>query len=202
MTCLWREPAIGAKSRYSGRSSSGSAVLHPQFSVRLLMATFSLMLVACSETSGNSEVTTEGLSRFVSANSLHCRSAPSKTAKEVRGFAKGDMVSVTGEQDGWASVGPPSDPCWVAASYLSDTPPEVVASSSPPRYVEAGTTSHRKNGKRKAAFSRSTRAGTSRSRTTYDAGGSQCPCSGSKVCIGPRGGRYCITSGGNKRYGV
>lgn len=29
-----------------------------------------------------------------------------------------------------------------------------------------------------------------------------CPCSGSKVCVGPRGGRYCITSGGNKRYGV
>ena len=22
------------------------------------------------------------------------------------------------------------------------------------------------------------------------------------ACIGPRGGRYCITSGGNKRYGV
>lgn len=29
-----------------------------------------------------------------------------------------------------------------------------------------------------------------------------CPCSGYNVCIGPRGGRYCITSGGNKRYGV
>ena len=31
---------------------------------------------------------------------------------------------------------------------------------------------------------------------------SSCPCSGSKVCVGPRGGRYCITNGGNKRYGV
>ena len=27
-----------------------------------------------------------------------------------------------------------------------------------------------------------------------------CPCSSSKVCTGPRGGRYCITSSGNKRY--
>lgn len=27
-----------------------------------------------------------------------------------------------------------------------------------------------------------------------------CPCSGPSNCIGPRGGRYCITSGGNKRY--
>lgn len=29
-----------------------------------------------------------------------------------------------------------------------------------------------------------------------------CSCRSGKVCIGPRGGRYCITSGGNKRYGV
>ena len=28
-----------------------------------------------------------------------------------------------------------------------------------------------------------------------------CPCGGGRVCVGPRGGRYCITSGGNKRYG-
>lgn len=27
-----------------------------------------------------------------------------------------------------------------------------------------------------------------------------CPCSGYNICIGPRGGKYCITSGGNKRY--
>lgn len=27
-----------------------------------------------------------------------------------------------------------------------------------------------------------------------------CPCSGTKLCTGPRGGRYCITSGGTKRY--
>jgi hypothetical protein len=30
----------------------------------------------------------------------------------------------------------------------------------------------------------------------------KCPCNGGDVCIGPRGGRYCITRGGNKRYGV
>lgn len=28
-----------------------------------------------------------------------------------------------------------------------------------------------------------------------------CPCGSGRVCVGPRGGRYCITSGGNKRYG-
>lgn len=30
--------------------------------------------------------------------------------------------------------------------------------------------------------------------------GSSCPCGTGSVCTGPRGGRYCMTSGGNKRY--
>lgn len=38
-------------------------------------------------------------------------------------------------------------------------------------------------------------------RSNYD-GDSPCPCSSGRVCIGPRGGRYCITYGGNKRYGL
>jgi hypothetical protein len=28
-----------------------------------------------------------------------------------------------------------------------------------------------------------------------------CPCGSGRVCVGPRGGRYCLTSAGNKRYG-
>lgn len=34
----------------------------------------------------------------------------------------------------------------------------------------------------------------------YDNGG-ECPCGSGRICIGPRGGRFCITSGGNKEYG-
>lgn len=35
----------------------------------------------------------------------------------------------------------------------------------------------------------------------YSSGSSDsCPCSGSSDCVGPRGGIYCYTSGGNKRY--
>lgn len=30
--------------------------------------------------------------------------------------------------------------------------------------------------------------------------GGRCPCGSGSVCTGPRGGRFCITSGGNKRY--
>lgn len=30
--------------------------------------------------------------------------------------------------------------------------------------------------------------------------GESCSCRSKRVCTGPRGGRYCITSGGKKRY--
>ncbi|MFO1127733.1 MAG: YHYH domain-containing protein [Rhodospirillales bacterium] len=29
----------------------------------------------------------------------------------------------------------------------------------------------------------------------------ECPCGTGKVCVGPRGGRFCITGSGSKRYG-
>lgn len=29
---------------------------------------------------------------------------------------------------------------------------------------------------------------------------SECSCSGGKLCTGPRGGKYCVTAGGNKSY--
>ena len=32
------------------------------------------------------------------------------------------------------------------------------------------------------------------------AGVESCPCDAGLVCTGPRGGRYCITAAGNKKY--
>lgn len=55
----------------------------------------------------------------------------------------------------------------------------------------------RSSGKRRSARRGSTASGT---RGTTESG--DCPCNGGRVCVGPRGGRYCITRGGNKRYGV
>lgn len=52
--------------------------------------------------------------------------------------------------------------------------------------------------KRKAKRVRGFSGGISKQRRETDNG--SCPCSGSKICVGPRGGTYCITSGGNKRY--
>lgn len=57
----------------------------------------------------------------------------------------------------------------------------------------------RSSGRRRSRGGRAYSGG-SGSRGTTDSG--SCPCNGGDVCVGPRGGRYCITSGGNKRYGV
>jgi hypothetical protein len=62
--------------------------------------------------------------------------------------------------------------------------------------AEARRRSGRRGRRRRA---RGLSGGAGGSRGTTDG---ECPCNGGKVCVGPRGGRYCITSGGNKRYGV
>jgi len=70
------------------------------------------------------------------------------------------------------------------------------------RFVAAR--SRRANRARYAANrnARGYRGGSTYSRRSAGQFASGCPCSGRQVCVGPRGGRYCITSGGNKRYGV
>ncbi len=72
--------------------------------------------------------------------------------------------------------------------------------------VATGCLSEQADAKRHYAFSSGkSRSGRVRGYSAYGTRGTtdgQCPCNGGDVCVGPRGGRYCITSGGNKRYGV
>jgi hypothetical protein len=144
-------------------------------------------------------------SRSVDARSLNCRSQPTATAPTVRSFARNDRLQILGEEDGWSHVAGYPD-CWASSRYLSDGSAPVAATAgaagasgvsslySQPARLKVKSSAGRKT--RPARKSRS--FGKQRSYNT----GSACPCSGSRICIGPRGGRYCITSGGNKRYGV
>lgn len=96
-----------------------------------------------------------------------------------------------------------------AAGFLNRTPAPVHSSTStyraPSYSVPAATykapakAKYSKTKARKAK--RSSRRSTASSWRSISSSGS-CPCSSGRICIGPRGGRYCITSGGNKRYGV
>lgn len=146
----------------------------------------------------------------VSANSLNCRSRPDASAPVAAKLARGRHVEVSEAGGGWSHLVSPN--CWVVARYLiADSAGHVP--SRPSNYANStrqsyGSPSYLSSTKKYSAArksSMSSRSNRSSSRRRSGAGGSYggtCPCSGGNVCIGPRGGRYCITSGGNKRYGV
>jgi uncharacterized protein YgiM (DUF1202 family) len=125
---------------------------------------------------------TSASAEYVSADILNCRSDPSATAEIVTKLNRGRAVDVQETTETRSLLSEPN--CWVLSRYLSAS---YVSPSS------RSTTSSRISGS-----SRSSQARQSQRASTQ----SGCPCSGNRVCIGPRGGRYCITSGGNKRYGV
>lgn len=125
---------------------------------------------------------------YVDAASLNQRASPN--GRVVGSLAGGSAVEVQERRDGWVRVSKPGErEQWVSASHLCAQAGcyrsrQKATATGPGQAVPRA----RKDPARKQR------------RGYYDDG--SCPCSGSKVCIGPRGGRYCITSGGNKRYGV
>lgn len=154
--------------------------------------------------------TTTGTPRYVSARSLNCRSSPDTTAKSLRTLARNASVSITQEESGWSKVdGAPS--CWVSSAFLQTSPwasgEATNAGRSGAVAAGVGAATYFVSQPSRAQASKSTKskrkkARPSAARKARSYGGGACPCSGRNVCIGPRGGRYCITSGGNKRYGV
>jgi SH3-like domain-containing protein len=121
-------------------------------------------------------------SRFVNTNSLNVRSAPNGAV--VARLERGRTVTVFEESAGWTRISAPNaTPEWVSAALLC-TGENCFA-----------PTQASSNGNSLLAIRHS-----SRPRRTIVASDSDCPCSSGRNCFGPRGGRFCITSGGNKRY--
>lgn len=137
----------------------------------------------------------------VTRTNVNCRAQPSTHGRIVERITAGERVTVSMRQDDWAKIDR-ARACWVSAEYLADGLIAATRSRSTStadrRYTSAET---KRANKRSLRFSTAyaSRPRRTKSVPIYNA---SCPCSGSSVCIGPRGGRYCITSGGNKRYGV
>lgn len=119
--------------------------------------------------------------RFVNANRLNLRDEPA--GKVISTLKRGDKIQVFEWRDDWARVSADGQPArWLSSKSLCEAVDcYVVSKPEATRPVSL------------------TPQPIPRQPTIY---GSSCPCSSGTVCIGPRGGRYCITSGGNKRYGV
>lgn len=103
---------------------------------------------------------------------------------------KGQRYEVGKVQDGWIAVNADGEFAWANASIFAYScepsvgGPGYTAQASEPRKSHAHGTVSKTPKLQQSASS-----------------GGNCPCGSGRVCIGPRGGRYCITSGGNKRYG-
>jgi len=109
---------------------------------------------------------------YVTASALNGRPDPSASGDVLTKLAQGSSARVVARSGEWLKVSSGEREVWVSSSHVSSTRP-----AARPRRQ-------------------------SRPAQRQNFYGSGCPCSGRLVCIGPRGGRYCITSGGNKRYGV
>jgi len=115
---------------------------------------------------------------FVSADNLNVRDQPS--GKVISKLKRGEKVQVFETRKDWARISIDGQPSkWPSSKSLcSGSDCYVVLRPRPAIQPKQPA------------------------RQQTPAYGSSCPCSSGNVCIGPRGGRYCITSGGNKRYGV
>lgn len=150
----------------------------------------------------------------VIAGTVNCRAA-ARTTSPVLGTLKHGMdVPVLSTAQGWSYVDPPALPaCWVRrdllgprtvayAGYVSDPAATVVRSRLSSHRRGSGFSNRARYSRSSARRSYATGIDTRGRGGGYSYGGGNCPCSGSNICVGPRGGRYCITSGGNKRYGL
>lgn len=179
--------------------------------VVLVIIVLVLMLAKCSSggtpapgVSGSNSLSEPA---FVAARSLNCRSDPQSDAAVVSGLTQNERVVIAERQGDWARLDRDGTDCWASSNYLGAAPVAAAAGVAAAQGLySGGSSSVSKSQGRVArsgkAYSKSKRRSRSSRARARSYGASSCPCSGSQICIGPRGGRYCITSGGNKRYGV
>ena len=146
-------------------------------------------------------------------SNVNCRTQPRASARIVARIAAGTDVSVERRRDDWSLIRYAPRSCWVVSRYLGEQS-TADANRASLRQIRAVSRSAKTNRERISRPSRRSsfwssaphretrRQSRARSAPSYNYGGESCPCSGRNICVGPRGGRYCITSGGNKRYGV
>jgi len=149
------------------------------------------------------------------AKAMICRDTPTPSGRTVATLKAGDIAALADRIGGWAELGLSSGQrCWVfdGVAGSASSPQGLSVTAEPPQQARPPDRAARSTAPARRVTPRvnlhvhtpvrpASRAVAARSRPRPAPGGA-CPCSGRSVCVGPRGGRYCITSGGNKRYGV
>ena len=120
--------------------------------------------------------------RYVGVNVANVRNQPN--GAKIGQLKRGVQLTISTAQDGWVRIiDAEASNRWIAEKLLCGEPGCEVRPVTVVRTVNPGYT-------------------TPRATPSFYGGGyvSECPCSGSHNCTGRRGGQFCITSGGNKRY--
>ncbi|OBY75263.1 SH3 domain-containing protein [Acinetobacter gyllenbergii] len=124
-------------------------------------------------------------SQYIKTNALNIRDKPNGSV--VGKLGRGDKVDIYEKQGSWVRISLNSkSPQWVSSKLLCQSDgcfEQKSPKSKSTNYQALSSQSEYKERKQE--------------KTYYD---SDCSCSVVDYCVGPRGGHYCITSGGNKRY--
>ncbi|EPQ3528674.1 SH3 domain-containing protein, partial [Acinetobacter baumannii] len=124
-------------------------------------------------------------SKYINTNSLNIRDKPN--GHVVGKLGRGEKVDIYETKGNWARISlNSSSPQWLSTKLLCETDgcfKQKSRSTTSNNYQALKSHPHHSERKQK--------------KTYYD---SDCSCAVVDYCVGPRGGHYCITSGGNKRY--
>ncbi|MEI8144124.1 MAG: hypothetical protein WCH83_01550 [Alphaproteobacteria bacterium] len=176
----------------------------------VLRAILTILVLACFVVQAPAQSTALSL---VNASSLNCRSGITLDARVVERLERGASVAVVATQGDWSMVQTAAAAtCWVMSQFLSlpgaATPPlNANAASSPVRAAPARPVIRAPSAPAQAEALGVMSASTTGARRSVErrarswAGSGACPCGSGQICTGPRGGRYCLTASGNRRYG-
>ena len=137
---------------------------------------------------------------YVNADLLNVRNEPI-SGQVVEQLKRGEPVEIYKKSDSnsWVNISDnPTAPKWVSSNYLCDYE-DCYIDNSFTTYSQSRDIFSHSNQYSSGSKKVSKQTSSARQSQSYSYGGS-CPCSGSFNCTGKRGGQYCITSGGNKRY--
>lgn len=197
------KPRSGGLPSASGTSGGVGGLIALAFGLLLLVGFCSSRTTSSPSSATSIAATASTSTSYVTGNAVNCRASSDPRSAVLGRLTKGTSVAVSESANGWSHVTDSSaGDCWISSALLSQ---EAPASKPPSPQGFAALAATSAISPSAAGVIPGHRAGHgrrihgSRSGSTSDGG---CSCSGSHVCIGPRGGRYCITSGGNKRYGV
>jgi hypothetical protein len=147
-------------------------------------------LLGPSSSAASPEMQREVSSAFVvAARSLNTRDAPD--GRIIDSLTHGSSVDVYETRDGWSRISPTTESAkWVSAKLLC-----VRGSCG-----DSGRTNISAQRIAPTAGKSPASAASIHTPRKIASPDGSCSCAGARYCVGPRGGVYCFTSGGNKRY--